>query len=97
MVEIAPWKVAAFFLSFIFYLRTGVIFSDPLTGLRVFRRQRLAHLPDMDQTAPLAIVRQMIRHGVEVAELPVIYRTYSGFTDPYWRIRRGLRNLASLI
>ena len=90
-------KVAAFFLSFIFYLRTGVIFSDPLTGLRVFRRQRLAHLPDMDQTAPLAIVRQMIRHGVEVAELPVIYRTYSGFTDPYWRIRRGLRNLASLI
>ena len=51
----------------------------------------------MDQTAPLAIVRQMIRHGVEVAELPVIYRTYSGFTDPYWRIRRGLRNLASLI
>ena len=90
-------KAAAFFLSTLFYLRTGVIFSDPLTGLRVFRRQRLAHLPDMDQTAPLAIVRQMIRHGVEVAELPVIYRTYSGFTDPYWRIRRGLRNLASLI
>ncbi len=91
-------KVAAFFLSFIFYLRTGVIFSDPLTGLRVFRRQRLAHLPDLPagQTAPLAIVRQLIRHGVEVAELPVIYRTYSGFTDPYWRIRRGLRNLASL-
>ena len=91
-------KVAAFFLSFIFYLRTGVIFSDPLTGLRVFRRQRLAHLPDLPagQTAPLAIVRQLIRHGVEVAELPVIYRTYSGFTDPHWRIRRGLRNLASL-
>ncbi|MES2471415.1 MAG: 2-phospho-L-lactate transferase CofD family protein [Pseudomonadota bacterium] len=91
-------KVAAFFLSFVFYLRTGVIFSDPLTGLRVFRRQRLAHLPDLPagQTAPLAIVRQLIRHGVEVAELPVIYRTYSGFTDPYWRIRRGLRNLASL-
>jgi 2-phospho-L-lactate transferase/gluconeogenesis factor (CofD/UPF0052 family) len=91
-------KVAAFFLSFIFYLRTGVIFSDPLTGLRVFRRQRLANLPDLPagQTAPLAIVRQLIRHGVEVAELPVIYRTYSGFTDPYWRIRRGLRNLASL-
>ncbi|MEY4706790.1 MAG: hypothetical protein RJB58_513 [Pseudomonadota bacterium] len=91
-------KVAAFFLSFIFYLRTGVIFSDPLTGLRVFQRQRLAHLPDLahGQSAPLAIVRQLIRHGVEVAELPVIYRTYSGFTDPYWRIRRGLRNLASL-
>jgi len=90
-------KLAAFFLSFVFYLRTGVIFSDPLTGLRVFRRQRLAHLSALDQTAPLAIVRQLIRQGVEVAELPVIYRTYSGFTDPYWRIRRGLRNLAGLL
>jgi hypothetical protein len=68
-----------------------------LTGLRVFRRQRLAHLSALDQTAPLAIVRQLIRQGVEVAELPVIYRTYSGFTDPYWRIRRGLRNLAGLL
>ena len=90
-------KLAAFFLSFVFYLRTGVIFSDPLTGLRVFRRQRLAHLSALDQSAPLAIVRQLIRQGVEVAELPVIYRTYSGFTDPYWRIRRGLRNLAGLL
>jgi 2-phospho-L-lactate transferase/gluconeogenesis factor (CofD/UPF0052 family) len=90
-------KLAAFFLSFIFYLRTGVIFSDPLTGLRVFRRRRLAHLSALNQTAPLAIVRQLIRQGVEVAELPVIYRTYSGFTDPHWRIRRGLRNLAGLL
>jgi 2-phospho-L-lactate transferase/gluconeogenesis factor (CofD/UPF0052 family) len=90
-------KLAAFFLSFVFYLRTGVIFSDPLTGLRVFRRQRLAHLSNLNQTAPLAIVRQLIRQGVEVAELPVIYRTYSGFTDPHWRIRRGLRNLAGLL
>ena len=74
-----------------------MIFSDPLTGLRVFRRQRLAHLSNLNQTAPLAIVRQLIRQGVEVAELPVIYRTYSGFTDPHWRIRRGLRNLAGLL
>ncbi len=92
-------KAAAFFLSMVFYLRTGVIFSDPLTGLRVFRRQRLAHLPD-DATAkdaPLATVRQLIRHGVEVAELPVSYRTFSGFTDPHWRVRRGLRNLFGLL
>ena len=34
-------KAAAFFLSALFYLRTGVIFSDPLTGLRVFRRRAL--------------------------------------------------------
>jgi hypothetical protein len=79
-------------------MRTGVIFSDPLTGLRVFRRQSLAHLPDVATgDAPLAVVRRLIRHGVEVAELPVVYRTYSGFTDPNWRIKRGLRNLAGLL
>jgi 2-phospho-L-lactate transferase/gluconeogenesis factor (CofD/UPF0052 family) len=89
-------KIAAFFLSMLFYLRTGVIFSDPLTGLRVFRRDALANLPEIAGEAPLAIVRQLIRYGVEVAELPVLYRTFSGFTDPDWRVRRGLRNLAAL-
>ena len=89
-------KMAAFFLSTIFYLRTGVIFSDPLTGLRVFRREALADLPEVSGEAPLAIVRQLIRKGIEVAELPVLYRTFSGFTDPNWRVRRGLRNLVAL-
>ena len=45
----------------------------------------------------LSIVRQLIQSGVEVAELPVLYRTFSGFTDPNWRVRRGLSNLASLL
>jgi 2-phospho-L-lactate transferase/gluconeogenesis factor (CofD/UPF0052 family) len=89
-------KMAAFFLSMVFYLRTGVIFSDPLTGLRVFRRDAMTELGEIAGDAPLAIVRQLIRKGIEVAELPVLYRTFSGFTDPNWRIRRGLRNLAAL-
>ena len=89
-------KAAAFFLSTLFYLRTGVIFSDPLTGLRVFRREALAGLREIPDAAPLAIVRQLIRQGVEVAELPVLYRTFSGFTDPNWRVRRGLKNLTAL-
>jgi 2-phospho-L-lactate transferase/gluconeogenesis factor (CofD/UPF0052 family) len=92
-------KIAAFFLSALFYLRTGVIFSDPLTGLRVFRRASLMRIPGRQRNgeAPLALVRRLIRHNVEVAELPVLYRTFSGFTDPHWRVRRGLRNLASLL
>lgn len=90
-------KAAAFFLSALFYLRTGVIFSDPLTGLRVFRRRALTGLPPVKGDAPLAIVRRLIKGGVEVAELPVLYRTFSGFTDPNWRVRRGLSNLASLL
>jgi 2-phospho-L-lactate transferase/gluconeogenesis factor (CofD/UPF0052 family) len=90
-------KAAAFFLSALFYLRTGVIFSDPLTGLRVFRRRALTGLPPVKGDAPLSILRQLIKAGVEVAELPVLYRTFSGFTDPNWRVRRGLSNLASLL
>jgi len=90
-------KAAAFFLSALFYMRSGVIFSDPLTGLRVFRRRALLGLPAVKGDAPLSIVRQLIRNGVEVAELPVLYRTFSGFTDPNWRVRRGLHNLASLL
>jgi 2-phospho-L-lactate transferase/gluconeogenesis factor (CofD/UPF0052 family) len=90
-------KAAAFFLSMLFYFRSGVIFSDPLTGLRVFRREALADLREISGTAPLAIVRQLICQGVEVAELPVLYRTFSGFTDPNWRVRRGLRNLMALL
>jgi hypothetical protein len=89
-------KAAGFFLSMLFYLRTGVIFSDPLTGLRVFRREALAGSREISGDAPLAIVRQLIRQGVEVAELPVLYRTFSGFTDPNWRVKRGLRNLMAL-
>jgi len=34
---------------------------------------------------------------VELAELPVLYRTFSGFTDPNWRVRRGLANLVGLL
>lgn len=90
-------KAAAFFLSTAFYLRTGVIFSDPLTGLRVFRRSAIAGLPSLDGRAPLAIVRRLIAQGVELAELPVLYRTFSGFTDPDWRVRRGLANLLGLM
>ena len=61
-----------------------------------FRREALAGLREIPDAAPLAIVRQLIRQGVEVAELPVLYRTFSGFTDPNWRVRRGLRNLMAL-
>src|ERR1700755_1317276 len=58
-------KMAAFFLSTIFYLRTGVIFSDPLTGLRVFRREALAGLPEISREAPLAIVGPLSRNGAQ--------------------------------
>lgn len=93
-------SLGAFLLSAIYSLRYGVIFSDPLTGFRIFRRSKIAHLakkikPTTAKT-PITIAKYLIDNNVEIAELPVNYRTFSGFTDPYWRIRRGLKNLLSI-
>lgn len=91
---------AAFLMSIIFSLRYGIIFSDPLTGFRIFKRSRILHrikkLSTSKKATPITIAKYLIMHNVEIAELPVNYRTFSGFTDPKWRIRRGIKNLISL-
>ncbi|HSW93461.1 MAG TPA: 2-phospho-L-lactate transferase CofD family protein [Gammaproteobacteria bacterium] len=91
---------SAFFISIIFSVRFGVIFSDPLTGFRIFKRSRITHriknIPTHKKVTPITIAKHLIRCNVEIAELPVNYRTFSGFTDPKSRIRRGLKNLVSL-
>lgn len=91
---------AAFLISIIFSLRFGVIFSDPLTGFRIFKRSRILHkikkISTHKKTTPITIAKYLIMRNVELAELPVNYRTFSGFTDPKWRIRRGIKNLLSL-
>jgi len=91
---------AAFFISAIFSIRFGVIFSDPLTGFRIFKRSRIAHrannIPVHNKATPITIAKYLIMSNVEIAELPVNYRTFSGFTDPQSRIRRGVKNLVSL-
>ncbi len=91
----------AFLLSVAFAAAFGVIFSDPLTGFRIYRRRRLAGLePALGRAArgatPTTITRVLVRHHVEIAELPVQYRTFAGFTDPRTRLRRGVRNLLGL-
>jgi len=92
--------MAAFLISIVFSLRYGVIFSDPLTGFRIFKRSRITHrvknIPVHQKATPITIAKHLIAHHVEIAELPVNYRTFSGFTDPKWRIRRGIKNLLSV-
>lgn len=91
--------LGAFLLSILFALRFGVIFSDPLTGFRIYRRRDLeglrARLPERGLT-PTSITRRLVAAGIEIAELPVHYRTFAGFVDPRWRLRRGLLNLLGL-
>jgi 2-phospho-L-lactate transferase/gluconeogenesis factor (CofD/UPF0052 family) len=90
--------LGAFLVTALLGLRLGIIFSDPLTGFRVYRRSRLgpavqaalrAHLP----RTPIEVTKLLIINQVEIAEMPVHYRTFAGFTQPHWRFRRGLKNL----
>lgn len=92
--------LGSFFITIFLALRYGVILSDPLTGFRVFKRSRLNTLfssAKIKFKTPIAILKFFIKNQIEIAELPVSYRTFSGFTDPKWRIKRGLRNLLSVI
>lgn len=88
--------LGAFLLSVLFTLRFRIIFSDPLTGFRLFSRTTLAPvLPDLarlDDRSATAVTRTLVRHGCEIAEIPVYYRTFKGFTNVRWRLLRGVRN-----
>ena len=90
----------SFLISALFALRCGILLSDPLTGFRIFKRSRMTALLEKDRAqnrihTPIALAKYLIHHHVEIAELPVTYRTFAGFVDPHWRIRRGLSNLKS--
>jgi 2-phospho-L-lactate transferase/gluconeogenesis factor (CofD/UPF0052 family) len=90
--------LGAFVLTALFGLRFNVIFSDPLTGFRIYRRSRLtgpfaAELRRGRVATAASVTRLLIRCGVEISEIPVTYRTFAGFTNPAWRLQRGLRNV----
>jgi 2-phospho-L-lactate transferase/gluconeogenesis factor (CofD/UPF0052 family) len=91
----------AFYFTAIFGLLFRVILSDPFTGFRIYRRSKIStEFADALRRcgpAPSAKVTSlMLKHKIEIAEIPVTYRTFQGFTKPGWRIRRGLRNLLGL-
>jgi 2-phospho-L-lactate transferase/gluconeogenesis factor (CofD/UPF0052 family) len=87
----------AFLLSMLFAMRFGIIFSDPLTGFRIYRRSKLEALENLlcgsAHGTPATITKLLVRNRIEISELPVQYRTFAGFTEPGSRMRRGLLNL----
>lgn len=93
--------LGSFLVSALFALRCGTLFSDPLTGFRIFKRSRIisvvTRLKNKKITTPIGLAACLIKNNIEIAELPVTFRTFSGFVDPHWRIRRGLQNLLSTI
>ena len=92
--------------GYVFSLLVGLvcksIFSDPLTGFRLYQRSRLPKefVDSLEGRRPRSaaeITKRLIRSGVEIAEVPVSYRTFAGFTKPKWRLGRALKNLAGLL
>ena len=92
--------------GYLFSLLVGLvcksIFSDPLTGFRLYQRSRLPQefVDSLERKRPrsaLEITRRLTKAGVEIAEVPVSYRTFVGFTKPRWRLGRALKNLTGLM
>lgn len=93
--------LGSFLISALLALRFGILFSDPLTGFRLFKRSRILpyikNLNERTVNTPIGLATYLIKHPVEIAELPVNYRTFAGFVDPHWRVRRGIKNLWSIL
>ena len=91
----------AFLLSMLFAVRFGIIFSDPISGFRIYRRAKLQPLETLlresPRMTPTTITKMLLQNHIEIAELPVQYRTFAGFTDPKWRLRCGMRNLLGML
>ncbi len=92
----------ALLLSALFTARYKVVFSDPLTGFRIYKRSALLDslgdsLASFKPSAAGSITRLLIENNVEIAEVPVSYRTFKGFTNAAWRLRRGLKNVTSAL
>lgn len=90
--------LGSYVISLVFGLLFRVIFTDPMTGFRLYRRdcfqgQVKEQILSSALMADSSLIRYMKTHGVEAAEVPVRYRTFRGFTQPRWRLMRGLRNL----
>ena len=94
-------RLGAISVGVLFALRFRILFSDPLTGFRVYNRRilkkrlRTFHGRTKLKTS-MALTRHISRNRIEIAEMPVRYRTFKGFTNVKWRLFRGLRNLAGI-
>lgn len=85
-----------FIFSLLFVLRFGVIFSDPLTGFRLYNRSSLASVLEkfsrLSDHSASGITKILMQNKCEIAEIPISYRTFEGFTNTKWRLLRSFRN-----
>lgn len=93
--------LGGYMFSALFALRFQVTLSDPFTGFRVYRRsafteQSVARFEAARIRTASHISKYLLASSVEVAEIPVSYRTFQGFTRARTRLLRGLKNAVGL-
>ena len=91
-------RLGGFAIGILCILRYRIFFSDPITGFRAYSRKMLKNrLKTLDPkkvlSTPMELTRHIIKSRIEIAEIPVQYRTYKGFTNIKWRLTRGLKNI----
>ncbi|MEI7998468.1 MAG: 2-phospho-L-lactate transferase CofD family protein [Candidatus Omnitrophota bacterium] len=94
-------RLGSMIMGAFFVLKLRTAFSDPLTGLRVYNRSVLKESlkplsEEVDFKTPVTLTRFMVKNHIEIAEIPVQYRTFKGFTNMKWRLSRGWRNLMGM-
>ena len=94
--------LGAFFLTMIFALRFKVVFSDTLTGFRIYKHSKVndalrESLSSKPPRSSLGVTKLLVQNNIEVAEMPVNYRTFRGFTRISWRMRHAWDTAVSVI
>lgn len=88
--------LGSFLIASIMTIRTGVIFSDPLTNFRVFSRSKLANFKYIRLKSYFSgLTYLLLNQGFEITEIPVSYKTYKGFVDSTSRFIKGLKSLCN--
>jgi 2-phospho-L-lactate transferase/gluconeogenesis factor (CofD/UPF0052 family) len=101
LLYLASW-MGAFLLTSLFALRFKLVLSDTLTGFRLYRytkvREVLAReLKKRSPRSALGVTKLLVQNNVEIAEIPVSYRTFRGFTKVSWRMKHALDNILSVM
>lgn len=94
-------SVASAVFSLSFWMRFGLLFSDPLTGYRMYSRRTMQSLLKSKALSKRwltssSITAVLIKNSVEIAEIPVQYQNLKGFTNLRRRIKRTLLNLLGM-
>jgi 2-phospho-L-lactate transferase/gluconeogenesis factor (CofD/UPF0052 family) len=94
--------LGAFLLTTMFALRFKVIFSDTLTGFRIYKHSKVHEslhqaMSKHPPRSSVDLTKVLVRNNIDVAEMPVSYRTFRGFTRVSWRMKHAFDTALSIL